>query len=182
MRSKYCLQSSFVLTVCTLAPPLKTLKTFTHYLLCRYKKKVGEPSGSSVFCYGSKGSNDFIQKFYDRLGVYVSHHNLSMHPFFSPPKFEFFVSDRCLSFVQKTPLLTLTTQHQFFTKTNILYFISLQGTYSLFRVPLLLYNSGFTALYQKRLTRVWELRFFPSMGSSFYSRTEFVINFSSFCA
>ena len=44
---KTCLQPSFGLIVCILAPPLKTLKTYLHYMLDRYKKESGGPSGSS---------------------------------------------------------------------------------------------------------------------------------------
>ena len=50
---KTCLQPSFVLIVRTLVLPLNTLKTFSHHMLCVYKKEVGEPSGSSVsFWFG----------------------------------------------------------------------------------------------------------------------------------
>ena len=73
-------------------------------------------------------------------------------------------SNTSLSFVQPSPLLTLITRHQFLTKTTILHFTSLQGTSSLSRVTLLLYNYGFAALYQKKPTRVWkplEASFFP---------------------
>ena len=48
---KTCLQPSFGLIVCILAPPLNPLKTCLHYMLDRYKKEVGEPSGLQfVFC------------------------------------------------------------------------------------------------------------------------------------
>ena len=108
------------------------------------------------------------------------------HSFFSRQKFEFFVPNTCLSFVQPTPLLTLITRHQFLTKTTILHFTSLQGTSSLPRVTLLLYKRGFAALYQKKSTRVWktlEASFFPgSMTSSFYIFAKFVVNLSSFGA
>ena len=56
------------------------------------------------------------------------------------------VWDGCLSFVHTTPLLTLTTRHQFLTKSTTLHFTSLQGTSSLPRVTLLLYKHGFAAL------------------------------------
>ena len=103
--------------------------------------------------------------------------------FFQPPKFEFLASNTCLSFVQPTPLLTLLTRHQFLTKTTILHFTSLQGTSSLPRVTLSLYKYGFAALYQKKPTRVWKLRFFPgNMGSSFYSFAKFVVTLGSFGA
>ena len=46
---KTCLQPSFGLIVCTFVLPLNPLKTFTHCILCGYKKEIGEPSGSSVF-------------------------------------------------------------------------------------------------------------------------------------
>ena len=51
---KTCLQPSFGLIMCTLALSLNTLKTCSHYMLCVYKKETGEPSGSSVFCLGSR--------------------------------------------------------------------------------------------------------------------------------
>ena len=44
---KTCLQPSFVLIVCTLVLSMNTLKTCSHYMLCVYKKEMGEPSGSS---------------------------------------------------------------------------------------------------------------------------------------
>ena len=90
---------------------------------------------------------------------------------FQPPKFEFFVLDRCLSFVLTTPLLTLITRHKFLTKTTILHFTSFQGTYSLPPRLFLLYIYGFAALYQKKSMRVLktlEASFFPgNMTSSF---------------
>ena len=58
MRSKYCFSAwrpvfsrLFGLIVCTFVLPLNTLKTFTHYILCGYKKENGEPSGSSVLFF-----------------------------------------------------------------------------------------------------------------------------------
>ena len=51
---KTCLQPSFGLIVCTFVLPLNTLKTFTHYILCAYKKEIGVPSGSSGFLLGCK--------------------------------------------------------------------------------------------------------------------------------
>lgn len=46
---KTCLQPSFVLIVRTLVLPPNTLKTCLHYMLDRYKKEVGEPSGLQFF-------------------------------------------------------------------------------------------------------------------------------------
>ena len=47
LRSKYCLQPSFGLIMCTFVLPLNTLKTCSYYMLCGYKKEMGEPSGFS---------------------------------------------------------------------------------------------------------------------------------------
>ena len=48
---KTCLQPSFGLTMCTSVLSLNTLKTCLHYMLDRYKKEVGEPSGLRfVYC------------------------------------------------------------------------------------------------------------------------------------
>ena len=61
---KTCLQPSFGLIVCILAPPLKTLKTYLHYMLDRYKKEVGEPSGLQFFSkkWICHSMNDFRTK------------------------------------------------------------------------------------------------------------------------
>ena len=97
------------------------------------------------------------------------------HSFFSRQKFEFLVPNTSLSFVQTTPLLTLITRHQFLTKTTILHFTSLQGTYSLPRVTLLLYKYGFAEETNASL---------EDFGSFFFSREtwdrRFIFSRSSF--
>ena len=42
---KTCLQPSFGLIMCTFVLPLNTLKTFTRYVLCGYKKKLANLRG-----------------------------------------------------------------------------------------------------------------------------------------
>ena len=72
------------------------------------------------------------------------------------------VWDGCLSFVQTTPLLTLITQHQFLTKTTILHFTSLQGTYSLPRVPsysIIAASPHYTRRNQREFGKFWSFVF-----------------------
>ena len=93
----------------------------------------------------------------------------------------------CLSFVRKTPLLTLTARNQFLTKTINLHFTSLHGTSSLSRGPLLpytvAYGNSIPEETNARFGRLWKLRFFPgNMGSSFYSFAKFVVTLGSFVA
>ena len=80
MRSKFCLQSSFGLIVRIFVLPLNTLKTCLHYMLCKYKReKKGSLWGLQFFYWVVGGSNNFIQRIWGWLGVFISHHIYARH-------------------------------------------------------------------------------------------------------
>ena len=110
---------------------------------------MGKPSGSSVFYWVVRGSNT------ENLRL-IRHHKFSGHafsrchflirlrhvlPFFRP-------KDGIIGAHNTKPILDQDNQPTFYKLTRYV-FVAPR--------PLLLYNSGFAALYQKKPTRVWKV-------------------------
>ena len=85
-------------------------------------------------------------------------------------------------FLKSRLVFTLTTPNEVLTKRIDIHFTRSLGTFPLSRVSSHSLSSPKASIYKKKPSRVWELRFFPSIGSSFYSHKLFVVNFTSFVA
>ena len=85
-------------------------------------------------------------------------------------------------FFKRRHIFTLTTRNDVLIKRVDIQFTRSLGPFSLFQISCHSLSSPEASLYKKKPTRVWELRFFPSIGSSFYSHKLFVVNFTSFVA
>ena len=76
-------------------------------------------------------------------------------------------------FLKSRLVFTLTTPNEVLTKRIDIHFTRSLGTFPLSRVSSHSLSSPKASIYKKKPTRVWELRFFPSIGSSFYSHKLF---------